>query len=100
MSDYSPVVQRNCSRRVVNCEEATNVHYQHRPVLSKKEILESATAKFLSGYAAHACWQNGTGTCTKHVGGSCARVHGVMEQAQTEFQFDSASNKRNRGGVV
>ena len=44
--------------------------------------------------------QNSTGTCMKHVGGSRARVHGVMERAYTEFQFDSARNKRNRGGVV
>ena len=42
--------------------------------------------------------RNGTGTCMKHMGGSCAQVHGVMEQAYTEFQFDSARNKRNRGG--
>ena len=44
--------------------------------------------------------RNGTGTCMKHAGGSRARVRLVMEQAYTEFQFDSARNKRNRGGVV
>ena len=41
--------------------------------------------------------RNGTGTCMKRVGGSSARVCGVMEQMYTEFQFDSARNKRNRG---
>ena len=33
----------------------------------------------------------------KHVGGSHAQVRGVIEQTYTEFQCDSASNKRNRG---
>ena len=37
--------------------------------------------------------RNGTGACMKHVGGSRARVRGVMEEAYTEFQFDSERNK-------
>ena len=44
--------------------------------------------------------RNGTGTCMKHVGGPHAQVRGVIEQTYTEFQFNSARNKRNRGGVV
>ena len=43
---------------------------------------------------------NGTGTCMKHVGRSHAQVRGVIEQTYTEFQFNSARNKRNRAGVV
>ena len=42
--------------------------------------------------------RNGTGRCMKQVGGSHAQLRGVIEQTCTEFQFNSARNKRNRGG--